>query len=102
MLFKNFFSVAFHIFKGLHQYYILFLTMSQSSSFELPIFYIGGVLVENAKVRVAARIAGVPLWKIAKQIGISEPTLTRWLRIPLSAEREMLIMTAIENLAKGA
>lgn len=58
--------------------------------------------MENEKIRKAARSAGIPLWKIAIMIGISEPTLTRWLRIPLSAEREMLIMTAIENLAKGA
>lgn len=58
--------------------------------------------MENEKIRKTARAAGIPLWKIAITIGVSEPTLTRWLRIPLSAEREMLIMTAIENLVKGA
>ncbi len=56
--------------------------------------------MENKKVRNAARVAGVPFWKIARKIGISEPTLTRWLRVPLDADREALIMVAINELAK--
>lgn len=52
----------------------------------------------NEKVRNAARLARVPLWKIAIAIGVSEPTLTRWLRVPLSPEREAAIMSAIERL----
>ena len=58
--------------------------------------------MENIKIRVAARVAGVPFWKIAQKIGISEPTLTRWLRVPLDADREALIMAAIDELAKEA
>lgn len=65
-----------------------------------PIFNIGGVVLENNKIRVAARVAGVPFWKIAQKIGISEPTLTRWLRMPLSAEREGIILAAIKELEK--
>ena len=49
----------------------------------------------NETVRRAARIAGVPLWKIALQVGISEATLTRWMRVPLSDEREQRLLTAI-------
>ena len=56
--------------------------------------------MENRKIRVAARVAGVPFWKIARKVGISEPTLTRWLRVPLDAEREAQIMAAIDELAK--
>lgn len=56
--------------------------------------------MENNHVRVSARVAGIPFWKIAQRIGVSEPTLTRWLRVPLSTEREVLIMTAIEDLRK--
>ena len=56
--------------------------------------------MENNKIRVAARVAGVPFWKIAQKIGISEPTLTRWLRMPLSAEREGIILAAIKELEK--
>lgn len=56
--------------------------------------------MENNKIRVAARVAGVPFWKIAQKIGSSEPTLTRWLRMPLSAEREGIILAAIKKLEK--
>ena len=58
--------------------------------------------MENNKIRVAARVAGVPFWKIAQKIGISEPTLTRWLRVPLSSEREGIILTAIRELEERA
>lgn len=77
------------------------LLMSQSSSILKSIFNIGGVNLENNKIRIAARVANVPFWKIAQKIGISEPTLTRWLRMPLDTGREALIMAAIEDLSKG-
>lgn len=57
---------------------------------------------ENESVRRAARIAGVPLWKVAAKIGVSEPTLTRWLRVPLSQEREARVMSAIAALEQEA
>lgn len=55
---------------------------------------------ENQEVRRAARIAGVPLWRVAAAIGVSEPTLTRWLRVPLSEDRESRIMAAIAALER--
>ena len=57
---------------------------------------------ENQPVRRAARAAGVPLWKVAKAIGVSEPTLTRWLRAPLPEDKERRIMTAISALEQEA
>ena len=57
---------------------------------------------ENQSVRKAAKKAGVPLWKCALQMGISEPTLIRWLRVPLSQEKETRIMTAIAALEQEA
>ena len=36
------------------------------------------------------------------QAGISEPTLTRWLRVPLSEDRERRIVRAIEELKEEA
>lgn len=57
---------------------------------------------ENEVIRRAARIAGVPLWAIAAKIGISEPTLTRWLRVPLPEEKEARIMAAIAALEQEA
>lgn len=55
---------------------------------------------ENKTVRRAARSAGVPLWRVAAAVGVSEPTLTRWLRVPLTEDKEKRIMAAIDNLAK--
>lgn len=57
---------------------------------------------ENEAIRRAARIADVPLWAVAEAIGISEPTLIRWLRLPLPPEREQQVMAAIDRLAKEA
>lgn len=58
--------------------------------------------MENKTVRRAARVAGVPLWRVAAAIGISEPTLTRWLRVPLPVDKEEKIMQAISRLEQEA
>lgn len=57
---------------------------------------------ENQAIRDEAKRANVPLWKCALQIGISEPTIIRWLRVPLSTEKETLIRNAISELSKEA
>lgn len=54
----------------------------------------------NEPVRTAARVAGVPLWAVANRIGVSEPTLLRWLRIPLPEDKEKDIMGAISELGE--
>ncbi len=58
------------------------------------------MMKENQEVRKAAQVAGVPLWKVAATIGISEPTFMRWMRFPLSKEKEERIMEAISALKK--
>lgn len=57
---------------------------------------------ENNHIRRAARVAGVPLWAVAAELDISEPTLMRWLRFPLEQEREQQVMAAIAKLSKEA
>lgn len=54
----------------------------------------------NQTIREAAKRKGVKHWQIAKYLGISEPTIMRWLRVSLSPEREKVVMEAIEALAK--
>ena len=54
----------------------------------------------NQKIRDRAKDAGVRHWEIAEYMGISEPTIMRWLRVPLSPEREKAILEAIEALTK--
>lgn len=58
------------------------------------------IMRENEKVRKAARAAGVPFWKIANAMNVSEPTMTRWLRSPLQEEKEKKILETIEVLEK--
>lgn len=55
----------------------------------------------NEVVRRATRTEGIPLYAVANEIGISEPTIHRWLRTPLSPEREARIMEAIRSLAEA-
>ena len=54
----------------------------------------------NQTIRDAAKMNGVKHWQIAEYLGISEPTIMRWLRTPLSAEKEKAVMEAIEEIAK--
>ena len=56
----------------------------------------------NEDVRRAARAAGVPLWRIAAELQISEPTLTRWMRTPLPDDPRDRIMRAIPTLEREA
>lgn len=54
----------------------------------------------NEDVRRAARAAGVPLWRIAAELQVSEPTLTRWLRTPLPDDKHDKIMMVIPALER--
>lgn len=55
----------------------------------------------NENIRAVAKKSGVRLWQIAAHLGVSEPTITRWMRFPLSAEKESKILTAINELSRG-
>lgn len=54
----------------------------------------------NQKVREQAQKKRVKHWQIAERLGISEPTIMRWLRVPLTEEREKAILAAINELGK--
>lgn len=55
----------------------------------------------NQTVREEAKKKGVRLWQIAEHLGISEPTMTRWMRTALSPEKENMILSAIDKIAEG-
>lgn len=55
----------------------------------------------NLDIRVMAKNAGINLWQIAERLGISEPTIIRWLRVPLSPERRQMVIDAIQALEKA-
>jgi len=52
----------------------------------------------NLDVRLKAREYGIPLWALAKRLQISEPTLYRKLRDPLSPEERKRFLNGIEEL----
>ena len=54
----------------------------------------------NKELRRLAKASGVPMWRVAKQIGISEVTLSRWLREELPQEKRELILSIIEELSE--
>ena len=51
-------------------------------------------------IRKKARTHRVPMWSIAKKIGVSESSITRWMRYELTPERFDLMNTAIDEILK--
>ncbi len=56
---------------------------------------------ENAKIREEMRKNGVPQWQVAAQLYVSENTLIRWLRMPMSKDREEDVRRAIVAAAQA-
>lgn len=56
---------------------------------------------ENTKIREEMKQNGVSQWEVAAQLHISENTLNRWLRMPLSKEREEHVRQAIVAAAQA-
>lgn len=54
--------------------------------------------IPNVAVKIRIFEAGLRHYEIAKAIGVSENTLSRWMRYPLSIEHESTIDAAIEKL----
>lgn len=53
----------------------------------------------NKTVREAAKSNGVTLWRLADELKISEPTMTRKLRRELTAEEQERLLRIIEEIA---
>lgn len=53
----------------------------------------------NADVKLIAKGKGIPLWRVAMKMNISEQTLVRRLRIELSGEEKNRIISIINDLA---
>lgn len=58
-------------------------------------------MVKNRDVRAAAVAAGVPLYAIAAELGISEATLYRRLRKELLPQEKTAFLVAVNNLSQG-
>lgn len=55
----------------------------------------------NSHIRNYLTMKGIPMRKVAEVIGISESTMTRWMRTPLSAEHHKKISDAIKRIEGG-
>lgn len=56
----------------------------------------------NADVREAAKKAGIPLWAIAEELGVSEATLTRKMRFEMLNDDKRTIREVIDIIAGRA
>ena len=54
----------------------------------------------NERVRHIAKGNKVFLWEIGMQLGVTEMTVVRWLRAPVSSEKEQAILSAIQIISK--
>lgn len=58
------------------------------------------IKLKNQDLRKTAKAAGIPLWRIAEALGISEPTMTRKLRHELPESEKQQLLSLIRQLAK--
>lgn len=52
----------------------------------------------NQDIRDRAAQKGVYFWEIARELGISEPTMTRWMRVELPADKRREIRQIIDKI----
>ena len=53
----------------------------------------------NQDIRDYAAQKGVYFWEIAMQLGVSEPTMTRWMRVELPEDKRREIVQIIDKIA---
>lgn len=53
----------------------------------------------NQDIRDYAAKKGVYFWEIALKLGISEPTMTRWMRVELPEDKRREIGQIIDDIA---
>lgn len=58
-------------------------------------------MLNNLEIRLKIKQNRLLHYEIAKQIGISEFTLCKWLRYELDDSKKNLILSAINNLTRG-
>jgi len=50
-------------------------------------------------IRAKAKAAGIPLWRVAEALGVSEPTIIRTLRHELPDTEKVQVLEIIAKLA---
>lgn len=54
----------------------------------------------NLKIRSAAGAAGIPLWRVAQELGFNDSAFSRKMRHELPPELQERALSAIERLAE--
>ena len=57
--------------------------------------------IENQDLRQMMKDANIQMWLVAHCIGVSECTLSRWLRFPVTPEQRQTILSGIEEAKNG-
>lgn len=52
----------------------------------------------NQELRDRLRVRNIPYWQLGEAAGISENTVVRWLRTPLTDERKKVLLSALDRL----
>ena len=55
--------------------------------------------IPNQELRDYAKAKGVPLHEAAKNLGVCEMTLLRWLRYPLPDEKKTAFIKAVDEIS---
>lgn len=55
--------------------------------------------MNNQDIRNEAKEKGVFLYEVAHKLGVSEPTMVRWLRFELPADKKAKILKTISELS---
>lgn len=55
----------------------------------------------NERIKSISKSSNIPQWRIAVELGISEATLTRWLRVELTPDKEQQVLAAIKKISGG-
>lgn len=56
---------------------------------------------KNQDIREKLKDNGVPMWKVGELLGVSEMTIIRWFRTPLSDSKREAVLNAIDRLCGG-
>ena len=53
----------------------------------------------NEELREELKKNRIPFWKLGEALGVSEQTVVRWFRTPLSAEKKLKVTVAIYEIS---
>ena len=56
----------------------------------------------NQELRAELKGLGIPLWRLAHQIGICDGSIQRWFRVALEGEHREKVLKALEELKEGS